>query len=335
MTLIKNLLFLLATTFGTIYAVAEQTDSIAIRLCQEADNCYNGSNGVFMNKEKAFELYKQAAEREYVPAIMRVANFYKRGEIVVKDNASYYLWILKAAQMGNHDAENRVGVCLHDGIGTNVNLSEAYEWYVKAAQAGNILAMDNLRLLCYQQEMYDEYLKWSRMGAENGYAECQYTMGNLYYNGKYFQKDYAQAKYWFRMAAQQDHAKACNMLAVILHDSDKDYASALELFRKALQLGAKKASFNLGYLYEMGHGTEIDYKKAEEYYIKAIETNNDDGARFQLGVMYYEGNDVIKKNRKRGETLLKEAANNGNADAKAYLEKHKIKWSITINGEKL
>ena len=327
------LLVVLLTSLTKVVAVTE--DSVAVRLCQEAENAYTGANGVFLNKEKAMQLYIQAVERNYIPAIHKVAGFYNRGEVVEKSMKNYLSWLTKAAEMGDADAQNRVGVCYYNGEGTKKDIKRAEYWQLKAANQGNIHAMNNLRILYFDQDNIEESLKWTRMGAEHGQIECQYELGGAYKNGKGVKEDIDQAAYWYKMAADNGHKSACNQLAVIYHNEKEDYAKALYYLNKAAELGDENAFFNLGYIYEHGNGTEKSYTKAEEYYKKALEYDNSltNSARYRLGVIYYEGREGVKKDKKKGESLLKEAAKNGNDKAKKYLDEHKVKWTFTINGE--
>lgn len=333
--MIKRILILavMFTCLTKVIAVTE--DSVAVRLCQEAENAYTGTNGAFLNKEKALQLYIQAAERNYIPAIHKVAGFYYQGEVVEQSMKDYLSWLTKAAELGDAVAQNKVGVCYYNGEGTIQNIEKAEYWQLKAANQGNIHAMNNLRILYFNQDKIEESLKWTRMGAERGQIECQYELGGAYNNGKGVKEDKDQAAYWYKMAADNGHKSACNILAVIYHDEKDDYAQALYYLNKAAELGDENAFFNLGFTYEQGHGTEKDYTKAEEYYKKALKYDNSltNSARYRLGVMYYEGRDGVKKDKKKGESLLKEAAKNGNEKAKKYLDEHKVKWTFTINGE--
>ena len=62
--------------------------------------------------------------------------------------------------------------------------------------------------------------------AKQGNAKAQYNLGGMYYNGKGVRKDYAQAVQWYRKAAEQGNAKA---------------------------------QFNLGLMYYNGQGVSHDY----------------------------------------------------------------------------
>ena len=333
--MMKRLLILAVMLTSLTKVIAVSEDSVAVRLCQEAENAYTGTNGAFLNKEKALQLYIQAAERNYIPAIHKVAGFYNRGEVVEKSLKDYLSWLNKAAELGDAVAQNKVGVCYHDGKGTIQNIEKAVYWYVKAANQGNTHAMNNLRILYSNRNNTEESLKWARMGAEHGQIECQYKLGNAYNEGKGVKEDKDQAAYWYKMAADNGHESACNKLAVIYHDENKDYAKAMDYLKKAVELGSEDAFYNIGFLYEQGRGVEKNYIEAERYYLKALEYDNSNAnsARCQLGIMYYEGRDGVKKDKKKGESLLKEAAKKGDENAKKYLDEHKVKWTFTINGE--
>ena len=83
--------------------------------------------------------------------------------------------LLKAAELGNVDAQFTLGWCYYMGEGVEVNLYEAVKWYRKAA--------------------------------EQGHAEAQNNLGSCYYNGNGVEQDYAEAVKWYRKAAEQGHAE--------------------------------------------------------------------------------------------------------------------------------
>lgn len=335
----RIILFYLSLLFYIpIFAGNVEGDTIsAMEKFKEAENCMHGTNGAFLNKEKAFDSYKQAAEMNYVPAIVKIANFYHDGIVVEKDLSKYLSWLLKAAQLEDPDAQNRVGVCYHDGIGTDQNIEKAQNWYIKAAKQGNLYAMNNLRILYSNQGKTKESLAWARRGAELGQIECQYALGKAYNNGDGLKKDKEQAFYWFKKAADSNHNGACNEVGVLLHNEEENYNLAFEYFSKAVKLGSKNATYNLAMMYELGRGVEKDEKKAVELYQKSIEDNakNALNSKFHLGVLFYEGRESIKKDKKKGKALLEEAAEEGYEPARKYLNEHKIKWTFTVNGEEI
>ena len=51
-------------------------------------------------------------------------------------------------------------------------------------------------------------VEWWRKAADQGHAEAQASLGELYYNGRGVEKDEKQAVEWWRKAADQGHAEA-------------------------------------------------------------------------------------------------------------------------------
>jgi TPR repeat protein len=54
----------------------------------------------------------------------------------------------KAADLGNADGINNLGYCYGNGIGTDIDEEKAFELYQKAADSGNAVGMNNLGY-CY------------------------------------------------------------------------------------------------------------------------------------------------------------------------------------------
>ena len=67
-----------------------------------------------------------------------------------------------------------------------------------------------------------------------------------------------------------------------------DYATELAIVRPLAEQGFAFAQFNLGVLYDNGHGVPMDDQKAIEWYRKAAEQGLSQ-AQINLGIMYAEG----------------------------------------------
>ena len=68
-----------------------------------------------------------------------------------------------------------------------------------------------------------------------------------------------------------------------LYKKQKEYSKAEEYYLKAMESGNNDALFNLGFLYN----EQKEYSKAEEYYLKAIESGNNDALN-NLSWLYFE-----------------------------------------------
>lgn len=86
-----------------------------------------------------------------------------------------------AAEQGDADAQNRLGMAYIDGEGVEQDFTEA--------------------------------VKWFRLAAEQGYADAQEVLGTLYLNGNGVPCDRAEAVKWLRKAAGQGSESAKEVLA--------------------------------------------------------------------------------------------------------------------------
>ena len=56
-----------------------------------------------------------------------------------------FYWFLKSAMQGDGDAQYAVGLCYEEGMGVEVDLDEALEWYARSAKQGNKEAKKRLK----------------------------------------------------------------------------------------------------------------------------------------------------------------------------------------------
>ena len=107
-----------------------------------------------------------------------------------------------------------------------------------------------------------------------------------------------------------------NNQGLAAHEAGND-AKAVELYRKAAEMGFAAAQGNLGYCYYYGYGVPQNYTKAAEWCRKAAEQGRAD-AQYQLGYYYLTGEGVPTDIAKAVEWLRK-AAEQGDADAQLVL----------------
>jgi TPR repeat protein len=103
---------------------------------------------------------------------------------LAQDYAEAVKWFRMAAELGNADAQIRLGVMYEDGRGG--------------------LAQD-----------YAEAAKWYRKAAEQGNVDAQATLGFRYERGQGVPRDYVLAHMWLSLAAAEGYpcADKCNDLA--------------------------------------------------------------------------------------------------------------------------
>jgi len=91
---------------------------------------------------------------------------------------------------------------------------------------------------------YATALRLLRPLAEQGLAEAQYRLGDMYEFGGGVRQDYAEAVKWFRLAAGQGDARAQDNLGLMYEKGwgvRQDYLQALMWFNLAAMQGYEKA----------------------------------------------------------------------------------------------
>ncbi len=115
---------------------------------------------------------------------------------------------LALAEKGNAKAQYKVGTMYSEGIGTEVNFTQAVRWLEMAAQA-NV-------------------------------SDASARVANLYYAGKGTSQDYSKAYHWYSVAADLGSTPAMAMLATMNRDgkgTTQDTVKALQWFFLAAHHG--------------------------------------------------------------------------------------------------
>jgi tRNA A-37 threonylcarbamoyl transferase component Bud32 len=128
----------------------------------------------------------------------------------------------------------------------------------------------------------------------------------------------AKALELFKKAANLGEPRAMIELGEIqMEDNPSESA---KWFRKAADTGDPAGMLNLGAMYYLGNGVIEDYSIAAYWYRKAADAGNVD-AMYNLGRMYENGQAVGVKDPAHARELYVKAAALGNAEAKAGLDR--------------
>jgi TPR repeat protein len=167
---------------------------------------------------------------------------------------------------------------------------------------------------------YAEALRWLRKAVDQGNANAQYGLGVMYYEGHGVHKDNTEAVRWYRKAAEQGDAKAQYGLAYMYGRGQgvpQDSTEAIRWCRKAAEAGDAIAQYALGVRYAYGQGVPQDYAEAAGSYRKAADQGNAK-AQYVLGLMYYRGQGV-PQDYTEAFRLFREAGNQGDRAAQGIL----------------
>ncbi len=104
--------------------------------------------------------------------------------------------------------------------------------------------------------------------------EAQALLGQILLDGQGIRQDARLALCWFRMAARQGHAMACNMAGRCLEHGwtgKSDPAAAASYYRQAACCGLDWGFYNLANLLATGRGVPRDEHRAFALYLKAAQ----------------------------------------------------------------
>jgi len=121
----------------------------------------------------------------------------------------------------------------------------------------------------YEREDYIAAISFFKKSAEQGNAYAQYSLGQMYRQGRGVTQDYKQAASWYQKAAEQGFAYAQVNLGMMYDQGlgvTQDYKQAVSWFQKAAEQRFTQAQYNLGMMYYKGQGVTKDYVEAYKWH---------------------------------------------------------------------
>ena len=118
--------------------------------------------------------------------------------------------------------------------------------------------------------------------AERGDAFAQCVLAECYdgVDCEGIPHDYAKARQWYEKAATQGFAEAQFNLGAMYengHGVRQDYAKARQWYEKAAAQGVAEAQSNLGFMYAHGHGVRQNVQTAKEWFSKSCDNGDQKG----------------------------------------------------------
>lgn len=232
------------------------------------------------------------------------------------------------AARGDASAMNELGVAYYSGTdGVGQDYREAVNWFKKAANAGNVQAMNNLGIVHRDGigvgENPAEAFAWFEKAAKRGHVWAQFSTGKAYFDGAGVAKDLIEAEQWFGKAAEKDNANSVRMLGIIEYTRYQNSGNegqarrAATWMRQAAGMGDVTAQYNLGVFYADGLGVPQDEAEAVRWYTRAA-TDGDSLAMLALGRCYLTGTGVDQDYAK-ARRWLTAALENGEEEAEEDL----------------
>ena len=157
-------------------------------LFEQGQKYQYGKDDVEEDAAKSFEYYLQAAECDYGPAMLAVAEAYHYGRGVQEDPVKAFAWYERAADNCDDlrsclEAKVELGKCFESGYGVDKDLNKACETYLEAADYGYCVAEYHVGR-CYhfgigvEQSLKNAYEFYKR-ALENGYEFAKQKIKEL------------------------------------------------------------------------------------------------------------------------------------------------------------
>jgi hypothetical protein len=134
-----------------------------------------------------------------------------------QDPRQAFEWFQKSAASNDALGAYKLG-CYYDGQGAGIVTSdkdEALKYKLIAAKAGYELAQHDVALHYARQENFEEAMKWWKMAGDQGSSKALYNLSGLHFQGKGTPKDLALAYAYFKLANLAPR-KTVNEMATIL-----------------------------------------------------------------------------------------------------------------------
>lgn len=132
--------------------------------------------------------------------------------------------------------------------------------------------------------------------AEQGDAQAQFALGNMYEHGRGVPQSFAEALKWYQASADQGFATAQSTLGYLYQYGGivkQDLQAAFMWNFKAAEQGDAYGQHNLGVMYDEGTGVPESDEEAVKWYKKAAAQGYDQ-AGFNLGICYWKGEGVVQ-----------------------------------------
>jgi len=200
------------------------------RACYTLGLMYLQGKGVEKDKKLAMSWLKKSADQGYYLALHRLGKIYLSGKVTKADPVVAIEHISMSAGNWYSPSQYLLGTLYQTGgQGVDKDKAAAMQWFKSAADQGHEKAKQALAKLSSEdvgdvpagaQAIFDKGFKFLRSkdykeaaelfskAAEQGHADAQYNLGELYNKGRGVKRNKKTAQKWYKAASAQGHVKA-------------------------------------------------------------------------------------------------------------------------------
>lgn len=290
---------------------------------------------------EALRWWRAAARQDHGRACLKIAHCHRWGDGVPENKPLALAWYRRAAKLGEVSAEVWLGECLELGEGCPEDVQGAAAHYRCAADAGDAHGQAEFgRCLLHGIGVARDAVAAElqlRAAAEGGWTSALGELERYWFaEGERLMQaaagDPIRALACYRKAADLGHRRAAYALAECLRygiGGRRDLPQALRWYRKAASLFDAKIA--LADMYFYGWGVPSNAREALRWYEQAVAQQQDAYAMYSLGYCLLHGQGT-ERDVEAGIGWLEQAALLGEVDAQyelgsAYLRSSTVKLS--------
>lgn len=275
---------------------------------------------------QSLQMLRDAASNGDAEASYKIGNLYYKGEYgFAQDLGKARRWYEKAASGGHADSTFDIANMYENGEGVSVDYKKAMELYLDAYKKGSHAAPFRIALMyCFNRgvEKNDKVIMhWVGEALKRNYSKGYLHLAYIYHFGKAIQVDFKEALKWYERAIQYDDSDNSSHgfrgMAMIYHQGgnnvQRDHKKAEEYYVAAVEAGNTEAMHGLGELYYYRVGEDKHFERARYWYELAAE----EGyalALHSLGRMYCRGLGGLEKNYVTAMEYYVKALEGGNCE---------------------
>lgn len=230
------------------------------------------------------------------------------------------------AKLGDLHSMCLMAQLLEEGKYVEQDRKAASEYYLKAAEAGYPIAMQELaRFYLFGigvKQSDSKAQEWLWKAHHAGVIQATVTLARSYaYACPGYPHDVKQAIELHQIAADAGATDSMRFFGSIYLSGievEKSHEKSFEWYKKAADLGDAKAQFNIATYYHKGIGTPVDITASKKYFALSAQ-NGDPDAQYIHAMNCLENKD--KTSREQGIMWLFTASDNGSEQASRYLSK--------------
>lgn len=297
-------------------------------------------DGVPMDETQGFYWMLQAAQQGHALAQGQVGMLYveEQGPCYQPEQGVY--WLEQASEAGEIMAQAVLGEIYLMGILLPKDEDKGMELLKHSAQQGYAPAQYVLGMYYLEEERLAPELavRWLQQAAQQGHADAQAELGGLYRHGLGVGPEPQMAFRWWTRALGDGlqgemRGIVCNELGCLLQYELQEGTEAERLeqaaayFAEGATLGNAEAQNNLGAMFALGVGREVDLAQAQHYYLQAARQGHA-MAQYNLAGIFLKQRDWVSALH-----WYQQAAAQGDEDAQRKARRLKrhlpLWWQVT------